>query len=252
MPGRYDNLSIPLSFMIQIFSFVSLIFVPIGIFWLIKTRTADKQEVTRKRFTKLTVVIAGLITIIVSIGAFSQNNTSLAILFLAISLFTLTKTFIKLNKDEVKSNSLLLYLIVIPLILVLMRYKFVSTAVQMSRATAIRNSEVLIQSIENYQKRNGYYPISLQALHYDISPNVVGIPQYFYEPNGDAYNVYFKQFSDELDMEEIVMYNKLNEHYFTAHSQDILEYEGDTLVLRRGDRRRFKLPADYWISIKFE
>jgi len=41
-------------------------------------------------------------------------------------------------------------------------------------------------------------------------------------PNGKAYNVYFKQFSDELDAEEIVMYNKLNEHYFTAHSQDIL------------------------------
>jgi hypothetical protein len=122
----------------------------------------------------------------------------------------------------------------------------------LSRNTAIRNSEALIQSIENYQKRNGHYPISLQALHYDISPEVVGVSQYFYEPNGNSYNVYFKQFSDELDAEEIVMYNKLNEHYFTAHSQDILEYTGDTLVLRRGDTHREKLFTPNWILIKFE
>lgn len=48
------------------------------------------------------------------------------------------------------------------------------------------------------------------------------------------------------------MYNKLNEHYFTAHSQDILEYTGDTLVLRCGNRRREKLSTPNWISIKFE
>lgn len=71
-------------------------------------------------------------------------------------------------------------------------------------------------------------------------------------PNGKAYNVYFKQFSAELDAEEIVMYNKLNEHYFTAHSQDILEYSGDTLMLRRGDKWRVKLSTPHWISIKSE
>jgi hypothetical protein len=128
---------------------------------------------------------------------------------------------------------------------------FIDGAVELSRNIAIRNSETLIQPIENYQK-SGHYPISLQALHYDISPEVIGISQYFYEPNGNAYNVYFKQFSDELDVEEIVMYNKLNQHYFTAHSQDILEYTGDTLVLRRGDRRRVKLSTPHWISIIFE
>jgi hypothetical protein len=48
------------------------------------------------------------------------------------------------------------------------------------------------------------------------------------------------------------MYNKLNEHYFTAHSQDILEYSGDTLVLRRGDRRREELSTPNWISIIFD
>lgn len=252
MPGRFDNLSIPLSFMTQIFSFTSLILVPVGLLWWIKTKTARIQELTQRRFLKTTIVIAGLISLIVSIGAFSQNHTSLAILFLATSFIALTRTFFKLKSDDRKFAFLPLYLIIIPIAIAFARYRFIGGAVDMSRNTAIKNSDTLIHSIENYQERNGHYPISLQALHYDISPEVVGISQYFYEPNGNSYNLYFKQFSNELDAEEIVMYNKLNQHYFTAHSQDILEYTGDTLVLRRGDRRREELSTPNWISIKFE
>lgn len=252
MPGRYDNLSIPLSFMAQVFSFTSLIFVPLGLFWWIKIKAAGIQELTQSRFLKTTLAIAGLISLIVSVGAFSQNHTSLAILFLVVTFLSLIRTFLNLKKDGSKSEFLPLYLIIIPIVVALARFQFIDKAVELSRNIAIRNSETLIQSIENYQKRSGHYPISLQALHYDISPEVVGISQYFYEPNGSAYNVYFKQFSDELDVEEIVMYNKLDEHYFTAHSQDILEYSGDTLVLRRGDRRRIKLSTSNWILIKFE
>lgn len=175
MPGRYDNLSIPLSFMIQIFSFASLIFVPLGLFWWIKIRTSDKQEVTRRRFTKLTIVIAGFITLIVSIGAFSQNHSSLAILFILTSFIVLTRTFLKLKNDDLKSDLLPLYLIIIPIVVALARFQFIESAVELSRNRAIKNSQTLIQSIENYQKRNGHYPISLQALHYNISPEVVGV-----------------------------------------------------------------------------
>lgn len=252
MPGRYDNLSIPLSFMAQIFSFTSLILVPLGLWWWIKTKSAGLQELTQRRFIKTTLVIAGLISLIVSIGAFSQNHTSLAILFLATSFIILIRTFLKLKNDNLVFDHLPLYLVFIPIIVALTKFQLIDRAVKFSRNTAIKNSEPLIQLIEDYQKKSGHYPISLQALHYDISPELVGVSQYFYEPNGNAYNIYFKQFSDELDVEEIVMYNKLNQHYFTAHSQDILEYTGDTLVLRRGDRRREELSTTNWISIKFE
>lgn len=252
MPGRFDNLSIPLSFMAQIFSFASLILVLLGLLWWIKIKTTGVQELTQRRFLKTALVIAGFVSLIVSIGAFSQNHTSLAILFLVTSFITLTRTFFKLKNDGLKSDFLPLYLIIIPILVAVARFQFIDRAVEWSRDRAIKNSETLIQSIENYQMKNGHYPITLQALHYDISPEVIGISQYFYEPNGSAYNIYFKQFSDQLDAEEIVMYNKLNEHYFTAHSQDILEYSGDTLVLRRGDRRRVELSTPNWISIIFE
>jgi hypothetical protein len=48
------------------------------------------------------------------------------------------------------------------------------------------------------------------------------------------------------------MYNKLNEHSFAAHARDILEYTGEELALRRGDRRRYELATSHWISIKFD
>lgn len=252
MPGRFDNLAIPLSFMVQIFSFIGLIFVPLGLFWWIKTKDPAVQESTRRRFLNTTLVIAGLISLIVSVGAFSQNHTSLAILFLVVTFLSLIRAFLKPKKDCLKSDFLPFYLIIIPIVVALARFLFIDKAVEFSRSLAISNSEALIQSIENYRISNGHYPVSIQALHYDISPEVVGISQYFYEPNGNAYNLYFKQFSNELDVEEIVMYNKLDEHYFTAHSQDILDYKGNTLVLRRGDRRRTKLSKPNWISIKFD
>jgi len=94
MPGRYDNLSIPLSFMAQVFSFTSLIFVPLGLFWWIKIKAAGIQELTKRRFLKTTLAIAGLISLIVSVGAFSQNHTSLAILFLVITFLSLFRTFL--------------------------------------------------------------------------------------------------------------------------------------------------------------
>ncbi|MGV8091068.1 MAG: hypothetical protein AB2L24_04300 [Mangrovibacterium sp.] len=256
MPGRYDNLSVPLSFMTQIFSFSSLLLVPLGLIWIVLKRLTSNREVINRRFANVTLLIFGLLSLIVSIGPFSQNNASFAILFLATTFFVLTKLFLKFKKGNIseilKSHPIPIYLTIIPVIITVVRIVFIGTAVEFSRDTAIKNSEPLIQAIENYYDRNGYYPISLQALHPDIQPEVIGISQYHYEPNGDAYNLYFKQFSDELDVDEIVMFNKLNEHYFTSHSMDILEYSGEDLVLRRGDRRRFNLSTPNWIYIKFE
>jgi hypothetical protein len=134
----------------------------------------------------------------------------------------------------------------------LVRYIFITPAVEFSRDKAIKNSERLIQAIETYYKHHGQYPLSLQALNSDYSPFLIGISHYYYEPNGNAYNLYFKQISDTLDMEEIVMYNKLDEHRFAAHAMDILEFTGEELALRKGDRRKFKHSTQHWIYFKFD
>lgn len=198
----------------------------------------------------------GFITVVVSLGALTNYNLSFGILFLVFCFFLLKKTYLKLKRegisDNLKFNPTPIYLITIPIVVALVRFTLIGAGVQFSRDYAIKKSEPLITAIEAYHAKHGSYPISLQALHGDILPEVIGIKQYHYEPNGNAYNLYFKQFSDELDVEEIVMYNKLYEHAHTAHVLDILEYSGQELALRRGDRHRYKLSTPHWIYIKFE
>ncbi len=260
LPGRYDSLAVTLSFMTQLFSLAGLLLVPLGLFWLwfeiTNRKTTTGSDKKTKHFSIATMLTLGFITLIVSIGALTNYNLSFGILFLVFCFSLLTKTYLKLKREGISHNLRFnptpIYLITIPIIVALVRFAFIETGVQFSREYAIRKSKSLITAIETYHAKNGSYPISLQAIHTDILPEVIGIKQYHYEPNGAAYNLYFRQFSDELDVEEIVMYNKLDEHAFTAHVLDILEFTGEELVLRRGDRHRYKISTPHWIYIKFE
>ncbi len=260
LPGRYDKLAVTLSFMTQLFSLASLLLVPLGLFWLwfeiTKRKTTMGSDKKTKRFTIAAGLTLGFITVVVSLGALTNYNLSFGILFLAFCFSLLTRTYLKLKRegisDNLKFNPTPLYLITIPIVVALVKFTLITTGVEFSRDYAIKKSEPLITAIEAHYAKNGNYPISLQALHTDILPEIIGIKQYHYEPNGTAYNLYFKQFSDELDVEEIVMYNKLDEHAFAAHVLDILEYSGKELALRRGDRHKYKLSKPHWIYIKFE
>ena len=245
--------------MSQLFSFAGLLLVPLGLIWLwfeiTKGKTTDSGKKT-KHFVIATILISGIISFIVSLGALTNYNLSFGMLFLLFSFWLLIRTYLKLKREgfagNLKFNPVPLYLILIPIVVALARFIFIDAGVQFSRNYAIKQSKPLISAIEAYYAKNGNYPVSLQALHNDYHPAVIGISQYHYEPNGNGYNLYFKQFSDELDVEEIVMYNKFDNHAFSAHVMDILEYPGDELALRRGDWRRYKLSTPHWIYIKFE
>lgn len=112
--------------------------------------------------------------------------------------------------------------------------------------------KVILTDKKRIIKKYGNYSISLQAIHVDDLRGVIDIQPYGHERNDSVYNVNFKQFSDELDVLEIVMYNKLNEHAFTTYVMDILEYSGDDLILQRGDRHWYKFSKPHWIYFKFE
>lgn len=62
---------------------------------------------------------------------------------------------------------------------------------------------------------------------------MIGIKQYQYEPHGEAYNLFFEQFTFRFGTQEIVMYNKLDEHFFGSHVMDILIWTPEELRARR-------------------
>jgi hypothetical protein len=125
-------------------------------------------------------------------------------------------------------------------------------AADWSRDRAIRQSAALIAAIESFHARRGHYPVSLQSLNRDVPTGVIGIERFHYEQKGLAFNLFFVRQHVALDAREVVMFNPRNEHRFTSHELDILEYDGAELDLRRGDRRRTTLAHEHWISFLFD
>lgn len=90
-----------------------------------------------------------------------------------------------------------------------------------SRSIAIENSAEMIRDIEAYYAENGHYPASLFAVWPDYSPRVIGISQYHYEQNGEAYNLIFEQprfLLDDFGAREFVIYNPRDEQAITSHA----------------------------------
>lgn len=263
IPGSYDNLAVTLSLMAQVFGMAGLLLVPIGLLWLIyesMKRTQKDWKLTGKvkscHFAIAALAASIIVAIAVSLGAFGNNNRTLGIITLVFCAYIILKLIPKLrqmkNSENKKFNPTPFYLICIPLIVLLFRFMFIVPATEFSRNYAIKKSEKLIQDIEAYYNRTGHYPLSLLSVNPDYEPSVIGIKEYHYEPYGNAYNLYFEQFTYELDIKEIVMYNKLDEHAMSSHDMDILEYTGEELTLRRGDRRKYNLPIPHWKYIWFD
>lgn len=105
---------------------------------------------------------------------------------------------------------------------------------------------VNIRDIEAYYPRNGHYPGSLLSLHSDYDPAIRGIKQFHYEVNGNAYNIYPEQFSNELGLQEIAIYNELGEHEMTSHDMDLLQLSPEEQNRQRGYLLVNTLPQKNW------
>jgi len=261
IPGNYDVLAVTLSFMSQVRGWGGLLLVPIGFLWLIyetmKRRKKDWKHTNKTHhFAIAALVVASIVAIAASLSAFLNNNRSFGIITLVVCIYIISKIVVKLkrmkNAGNGRFNPTPFYLICIPIVVTLIRFMFIVPATEHSRNYAIRHSEKLIQDIEAYHKKNGHYPLSLLSVNKDYEPSVTGIKEYHYEPYGNAYNLYFEQFTYEIGAREIVMYNKLDEHAMTSHDMDILEYSGEELNIRRGDRHKYDLPIPHWKYFWFD
>lgn len=89
-----------------------------------------------------------------------------------------------------------------------------------SRNYAIEKGQTVISAVENYYVQKGHYPESITELHNIPQPSVMGIGDFRYERNGNAYNLSFAQSQfvfQRFATQEVVMYNKNDEHNVKGH-----------------------------------
>ena len=263
LPGQYDGLAVALSGMSQLFGVAGLLLVPIGALWLIyeSRKRAPKNRLRSNKdkgyyFAIASVVASSIVAAIVSLGAFVNLGISLGLGVLALWTYCVLRMAPRLkllkNAEIENFNPAPLYLLVVPMVVVLFQFSLVGPATEFSRHYAIRKSAELINDIEEYQKANGRYPTSLLAVNKDYKPSVIGIEQFHYEPNGDAYNIYFEQLSTQFGTREIVMYNKLDEHFMASHDGDILLWTPEELYARRGYYAVHDASSPHWKYFWFD
>ncbi|RJQ33624.1 hypothetical protein C4568_04285 [Candidatus Parcubacteria bacterium] len=218
LPGGYDRLALSFSTMIQTGGAFGLLLIPIGILWLLKPRQAYA-------FARAAAVIGMIIAIIVSLIAFFTIGASFGFIMVAFFAYMGWKFWprLKLLKNsQAEQRSLVpLYLIAIPATLVLVQVFFAGPLTDWSRDRAIANSAELIDHIENYRTQYGRYPESLLAQHKDYYPDVVGVEEYHYSPQGESYNFFFEnpQFIfKNIGTREWIVYNPQDEHRMYSHT----------------------------------
>lgn len=242
MPGDFDSLAAPISTSAQLLSFGSLLFVPLGIAWLIneimRHRKMTAKSLNAYYFMSTGLIILFVFTLVICLNLFLSGDRLLVLFILIFGIYFFVKVRIRIKRQRntisQKFNLLPICLICAPLLLFFVRFMFIDRAVEYGRDRAIKQSEKLIQDIETFRHNNGHYPISILALHHDYKPSVAGIKKYNYEPNGDAYNLYFEQLSGNLGTIEVVMYNPFGKQVMTSHDQDLLLLSANELNQQRG------------------
>jgi hypothetical protein len=243
LPGRYDGVAIPLSVMALMLGRTGLLLVPIGALWLVNESTTwiGSSGATSARgylFAFTGLAAFGLVCVFVTLGGFAVSGVALGVASLALSTYVVWRIARRLRvmrRTRARISRVTpLYLILVPVVVVLLQSALAGPVAEFTRNRAIRNSEKFLADIERYRAVHGRYPQSLLSLWTDYSPGVIGIQEYQYELNGDAYNVSFEQPSFQLGTREIVVYNRLDEQTATSHDMDLLQLTPAELNARRG------------------
>ena|SRR5688572_2497259 len=231
LPGPYDKLSYGLSGAAQLTGFAGLLLVPIGVLWLIqeiKKIAGNNRPLNNWSngyyFAITAICICTFISLVLVLMLLVVVGLSAAAIGLAIIIFTIYKlSFIisNLKQRESKSfNAAPLYLLSTPIIAFAVYTFLLGPVSNYGRSYAIKQGEKLVDAIESYYTRQGIYPESIESLYYHYpvpKPSVIGIDEFRYERNGNAYNISFIQWQHVGATEEIVMYNKNDEHNVKGH-----------------------------------
>lgn len=231
LPGPYDKLSYGLSGVAQLTGFVGLLLVPIGILWLIQE--IKKNAVNDKPLSNWStgyyyaitagciVTLISLIVVLVLLVIVGPSAAAIGLIVIAFTIYKFVFAIRNLKYRSVKTfNAAPLYLLSAPIIAFTVYMFLLGPVSNYGRNYAIKQGEKLIDAIESYYIQRGDYPESIENLYYHYhvpKPSVMGIDDFKYERNGNAYNLSFVQWQHVGATEEVVMFNKNDQHNVKGH-----------------------------------
>jgi len=130
-----------------------------------------------------------------------------------------------------------LFLTFFPIILLAFPLVVQKPLTDWSRNKAIANSRELIDEIENFRKKYGKYPPTLNAVHKDYKVGIRGIEKYHYTYDNTTYNLYFEQPKLLLDLfgsREFVVYNPNEKHLMISHASWNARWEPEQVRTTQG------------------
>lgn len=222
LAGRYDRLAVPLSTMAQVFGVVGLALVPGGVLWLIMPRYGFALAV-------LATVVGTCVALVLALFATLSVGNAFGVLTLAAWVYVLMRLMPTLKNlkgaEDRRFHPAPLYLVLLPALALASQLALAAPVARWSRDRAITNAAEFIADIEQYHVRHGRYPVSLQAQNRDYYPDVIGVEQYVYMPQGESYNLSFEQprfLLDRFGTREWVVYNPRDEHRVYSHTAWLL------------------------------
>ncbi len=190
-------------------------------------KDSTTRSMTRKQW--IIVIAINLLTIILVLSPFLPGPNSLSILTnliyslsqlgsifgLLLIPFGLVWTYKQMKNRDKNVFPILLW--TVPLFTFIFSMWGAELAREISRPMAIKNADKLITAIETFQKKNGYYPDSINQLvpeHIKSipKPGVMGISRYYYEKTEDNFNLTFYQNVIIGFNSEVVVYDPTDKH----------------------------------------
>lgn len=196
-----------------------------GIQAIKKWKEADDTLLNRAPtfiYAILTTTLITLVGVIATLALFTGEGIlagMLGLLVLSAGMIWALKQIKNIKeKLERKFNRLPVYLLSIPLTAFLVAMFVITPVSDLSRTHAIKQGQLLINAIENYYMEKGDYPGSIENLtNAPKHTSIMGAGRFLYEKKHNGYNLSFIQWLHFGATEEVVMYNKNDEHNVKGH-----------------------------------
>jgi len=262
LPGEHDPLAVPIATSVQIITGAGLLTSIPAIIWLVAVihYRYSSQNRSTKRVTGFSIfycwtvfliflpalLLIGLgVSLVLGVVWFS---------FLVIILLLVLRQVVNFEQ-ELSQVSIPMFLTLLPILTLACHILISKPLTERCRLNAMRNSEQLIEEIEQFYQATGAYPLTLNGLNRDFKTGIRGIEKYYYTYDADTYHLYFEQprfFLDQFGTREMVVYNPHNKHVILSHASWNIHFSPSQRANRQGWYVSFDTAVPHWKYFWFD